>query len=458
MAQATYFNTAKRRNSTLVPSSGTAATLHLKEATSLLNPTFLLTAETVPAISEILFMGRYYFVDNIRSVRNGVWEIDCSVDVLATYKSQILAQSAYVLYSSSVNNPLITDPRVQRSATNVLSYGGGDLIPWYDADDIYILQVIGASGSSAGGFATTYVLSAENLDKLIELIFTDTDLQTELKEYFANYFDCFISCARTNYLPTSLVSDTVKLGTYDTGISCRRLTNATSTTEMSIEIPWNVSDYRRCDCEIKVYLPCIGCIELSASDFFNTDTFNVILKADWNTGNFLYEISNPVSNYNHTLATYSGKVYANIPIAAYGVEGGAAITSVGGGLLGGAYMAFDRVLRKIGIYEESGLDRFMYDFMHTISRSTASMIGGFANTNVGSASAIRCSVLRQERVIAPDNANANALWGRPYYNVLSNLSNLTGYLQCGDYNFSGNCTDAEKGMINGYMIGGIYIE
>lgn len=39
---------------------------------------------------------RYYFVNNIRSIRNGLVEFSCHVDVLETYKDQIRANSAII--------------------------------------------------------------------------------------------------------------------------------------------------------------------------------------------------------------------------------------------------------------------------------------------------------------------------------------------------------------------------
>ena len=40
--------------------------------------------------------GRSYFINNIRSMRNGLVELTCHVDVLTSYKSQIRANSAII--------------------------------------------------------------------------------------------------------------------------------------------------------------------------------------------------------------------------------------------------------------------------------------------------------------------------------------------------------------------------
>ena len=111
MADYYIYNVGKRKNSTLVPTNGLKAELVLKSGTSLLDPVLLLHDSHKPVISEVWFEGRYYFVNDIVSVRNDLWELHCKVDVLATYKANILATPAFVLYDSAANTEL-TDGRL----------------------------------------------------------------------------------------------------------------------------------------------------------------------------------------------------------------------------------------------------------------------------------------------------------------------------------------------------------
>lgn len=459
MAQATYFNTAKRRNSTLVPSSGTAATLHLKEATSLLNPTFLLTADTVPAISEILFMGRYYFVDNIRSVRNGVWEIDCSVDVLATYKSQILAQSAFVKYSSSINDPYVIDDRIQRQVKSTITLSGNSgTLNRYSDSPRYILQVIGTGGGSISGFTTSYLMTQSEISQLADLFFNDTELQTELEQYFANFFDCIIACYRTNWIPPTSGAADVMLGKYNTGISAELITTTKTRDVVFPTIPWPFEDFRRSDCALKIYLPYVGCVELSASEFYSQNDLDIIIDTEWNTGNILYRVQGASgSETSGDIATFSGNCFAKVPVSQYGVQGGAAVSSLGGGIIGNLYAHAAQFFSNMGleasIYEQAG-----YDMLRGISKSTPSLVGGFGGMAVGGTPSIACYCLYNPRAYEPSDATANAFYGRPYFRTISNLSTLTGFLQCAGYSFSGNCTDRERVIINNLLNGGIYIE
>ena len=51
---------------------------------------------------------RYYFIDSITLVNNGIWDLNLKVDVLMSFKSQILQQSAYIRRNENeFNNDLI---------------------------------------------------------------------------------------------------------------------------------------------------------------------------------------------------------------------------------------------------------------------------------------------------------------------------------------------------------------
>lgn len=72
----------------------------LKNETSIIDPVIFFEASLSDlkncnycTISEF---GRSYFVNNIRSIRNGLVELTCHVDVLSTYKSQIREQFVIV--------------------------------------------------------------------------------------------------------------------------------------------------------------------------------------------------------------------------------------------------------------------------------------------------------------------------------------------------------------------------
>ena len=143
MGTTVYFgNASKKRNSTLQPSVSANYDCILKEATSLDHPTFILESSGTFSYNYCKWDDRYYFVDDVISRRNNIWEVSCVMDVLATYKSEILASTQYVCYSSYNSSVWLPDTRIpvlkstkaamSTSLTGILSNIG-----------CYILTVIG---------------------------------------------------------------------------------------------------------------------------------------------------------------------------------------------------------------------------------------------------------------------------------------------------------------------------
>lgn len=64
----------------------------LRGESSVINPSFLIECENPSGYNYCYIpdFGRYYFIDNIVSVRTNIWRIDCSVDVLMSYSTEIL--------------------------------------------------------------------------------------------------------------------------------------------------------------------------------------------------------------------------------------------------------------------------------------------------------------------------------------------------------------------------------
>ena len=120
MATATFYNFSKRTNSTAVPSGGTAVNVVLKDGCSLLDPVFLLELGDTPTWSYMQFEARYYKIMDIVSVKQNLWQISASVDVLATWKPNILAASAFVAYDTTANTE-ITDRRLSIKTSDVVA-------------------------------------------------------------------------------------------------------------------------------------------------------------------------------------------------------------------------------------------------------------------------------------------------------------------------------------------------
>lgn len=122
--QATFYNFAKRSNSTKFPSgSGVVIDVALKDGADLYHPVFLISRTSAPHWNYCFWDIRDYYVLDIRSVRANLWEIECEIDVLATWRTQIFNTKAYVLYDGTANTEVIDDRiPVKTSATYSKNY------------------------------------------------------------------------------------------------------------------------------------------------------------------------------------------------------------------------------------------------------------------------------------------------------------------------------------------------
>ncbi len=112
----------------------------LRDATSIIDPVFVIEADlsgltgcnylTVPAF------GRSYFVNNIKSLRAGLVELTCHVDVLSSFASEIKANKGVVRRSESGDN-------------YNLYINDGSLVAYQDP---YILTEPFPSGFTGAGF------------------------------------------------------------------------------------------------------------------------------------------------------------------------------------------------------------------------------------------------------------------------------------------------------------------
>lgn len=83
----------------------------LRDECSILNPSFVVESVTVPKFN-YAYVGiwdRYYFINEITSIKYGMWRLDMSVDVLQTYDELIAVQKGFVERNEFEHNPDIID-------------------------------------------------------------------------------------------------------------------------------------------------------------------------------------------------------------------------------------------------------------------------------------------------------------------------------------------------------------
>lgn len=445
-----YENFSKRSNSTLQPSvQGTVIDCFLKQSTSVNNPVFILTVENFN-ISYVKWDNRFYFVNDIKSVKNGVVEISCKIDVLATYKTSILNTSAFVQYSTSNFNSDILDSRIGNTGTITQSVKTSTNIETFSESGCYCLTVIGdGGGQTEQRFVTRQGLGnlALNVSQL-----SDDNVINSLVLKFGSVFGCITGCT---YLPFNLPSGThslIKIGDYTTGTDSIIATALVSQETKTVDIPWIYENPRRMSESLSLYIPCVGNVPLDTSQFLNDKQLTIYCTFDYVVGEVIYLVTN-------------GKVWLK-----FNTQCGTPIQF--------AYTSQSRT---------SGIANTIYDKVHEwamsgIDRNNANMDSvvswneNFANsvfrigTNynvIGSNGSYANGLLASQRdnIVLTSTAfnftetqsNMAVNKGRPYMRNTS-LSQLTGYCQCVGASVSVSCEENERREINSYLNNGFYIE
>lgn len=143
------YNTIKVKNSTKVPAVGELVletnNFHFKDSTSIHNPVILVTMsyQIAKNANVISIEGVFYFVDDVISVANNLWELHCSQDLLATNKSAIETTSLFYERTAEKLNPVMGDQYVtpiygrQSSGKKEL-----DDTPGYDETGCYVVRIV----------------------------------------------------------------------------------------------------------------------------------------------------------------------------------------------------------------------------------------------------------------------------------------------------------------------------
>ena len=188
-----------------------------RDSVDLINPTFEIEYPEVPTFNYVFLnmFGRYYFVDSIECVRNGLYRVYCSIDVLMSYNEQLpdlevyvtrqenninleipdmklpiqsnveyILDNPYVNFHSGIGFPVSRDLKAYYYALTVVSVS-----PYYKTSEQYRDVVPTVYNKTS----VTLLLTAETLDVVINKILGSTDVVTNIKSLWNDSSDAFIS-------------------------------------------------------------------------------------------------------------------------------------------------------------------------------------------------------------------------------------------------------------------------
>lgn len=350
----------KQRNSTFVPPVGGASTqVLLKDDTSIIRPTFRmhLQHDGMCSADELMeynycycsTLKRYYWITNIIQITAAIFDIYCEVDVLATFRDDILNTEAFVQYASIGYNPMIPDSRIARSdstQTHVQSVSS-DL---FDINGSFIIQVASSESDGDTGVVECYCLSKDEISGLTEKLYS-SDFITKITDTFSNPDSALTRCMwvpidkgrASGAVSTSTMFNDVDLGTYTTA---RRDLHEEIIFSPYIEYktPPNVepqgwADFRNLEpySEYTLWLPGAGLVQLPMISMFGTGAsqpqFTLKVDVSVPTGDIVYTINRMVDTdanpgrVSNNVLTVKGNIGVELPVSSYQSGMGSAISS-----------------------------------------------------------------------------------------------------------------------------------
>lgn len=441
-------NFSKRKNSTKIPARpGETLEVALKDATSIENPTFILSGNEFE-YNYVKALGHYYFISDLRSVRHNVIEIDCKQDVLATYKNEILVTNAYVLRSASDFNGEVVD-NLYPVVANV-TYIETLIENFFPVTPgTYVLGVVGIGENTLKqGSVTYYGMSKTMLQTMCSYLFS-TDVWQRMKNDYENPLDNIVSCYWIPFDLSSESTEIIKFGRFELeGCTGYVLSNTVRQKFTDVSIPKHPlastkGVYLNQEPFTRYYAvsTAFGTIPINSMLLINSDSLTIGFSIDVITGQGMLDIGTsevdmikaitqfgiPVSLSQNSISI--GSMIGTIGNLAY--TAGSAITGNIPGAISGSLSAIGSSLSALqGINQTSG--------------ANGSFIGARDDLTF---------IAQFNDITDEDNEHH----GRPLCKVKT-LSSLNGYTLCSDASVNLSGFSGDKDEVNAYLNSGFYIE
>lgn len=452
-----FKNFSKRRNSTKQPSGGNTVNVTLIEPCDVEAPVFILEGIDT-SINYVQAFGHYYYVTEKVILDDYRFQITCTMDELATAKSDIMSGNAFIERSTILYSDQIVDPLVSTDGiTDCDIILPTETTPFADeSSGYYILGTINNEPTINPGMCQYYLLSAGDLKDLRMYLTTNgSNIEQWAEKMFGHTFESIVSC---KFIPLLVAMSTanknVFLGTVDTGIQGQVFSGSTIATATStFTIPNNRRDtFRKLDpySSFKLFLPNYGIVNIPGSCI--SETVHVEYSLDLITGEVfakVYTVNN--SKYN-MVASIQYNIGIDIPItqlrtltpnALNGIiSGTAAIT---GAMTGNPLL--------IGTSVASG----SLGIISGVADQALSVKGGMGGRSMINANQPMLYI----NVLGTTDSESTALrtyYGKPYMEVNTLSQASGGYVKTRQASIETHLTPAETDRINAALDSGIYLE
>lgn len=479
--EAILFNFSKRLNSTKRPvdASGVTINVFIKQnvpkgqsssqsgtETFLSHPTLWVQGDYTE-YNYMKFKGRYYFIRDVQFTINNATVIYGEIDVLATYKDDILNTTAFVAYSSSNFSANINDQRIAQEVTKHRNVGTvlSNLFVGSHNAGCYIVNVANDQNG-----VSSYALDEDDFNYLVCSLMTANDnIISKLDMQFSGAMGGiasarYVPIARSNF-DQGYTQEDIHIGDFATGAN-GYLTDGYVREGVTIPIPWYYNDFRRNSnfTRITLDLPFIGSVDISSDNLVGRDSLTVECVINAVTGIINYGIwIRDDDNVNQLLATYSGELGRQVPIASSQVNAVGALQS---GVAAGASATVGFVKNQAapeamagyggGLMAIAAALGLAVGAMVAFNKQDLSILGGFGG-GFGEVLFNHYYITVTSIVSRTEPTELTALYGRPCAKVVR-IGTLSGYVETKGFCLNNNALSGMKKEVNEKMNAGVYIE
>ena len=447
MATIEAYTFAKKHNSTRQPSgSGRSISVKLKENTSVLNPHFYVHDYSF-ADNYIKWGSRYYFVEDIISISDGMAEYVCSTDAMATFKSDIGSSSQYVLRAASASDPYVQDNLYPAKSSVIVENTLLSNLGFTATAGLgtYILGVL--SEESSGSAVAYYSVGPGNFPSLMQKLFDPTylnasDISNDLQKELVNPMQYIVSCYWVPFIYDEGTFATVKFGWWDSGVNAFLLSSSDRihSTDQAFNLPVHPQNARGIYLNDAPYtrhtLHCytFGSIPLDPAPFVTGHSGHIYIDVDIFTGLGQCYIECYGSRIFHQVAQIG------VPIQ---------LSQSTGNMIGSAIATFE----AIGSAAAGNVLGATHGIISAVSNAMPQVQTQGANGSIV-AYLQTPNIVSEFRQIADED---NVQLGRPLCQTKT-ISTLSGFITCEDADLDLAASPSEKDMITGYMNSGFYYE
>lgn len=339
--QATFYQFAKRTNSTKRPSGGQEFGIDLKAPCNIIDPEIKIATQSDPTGYNYCYLptfSRYYWVKNWTYV-DGLWNASLTVDTLASYRDEIGYSTEYVVRSSAKFDPKIADNLYPTKATITTRTIYTNSTPFTDDPESgsqgFFVVAVNAPGYVSFGGAIYFAMSGTTFQKLMAALLQNTDyLDISAEEISSNLtkalFNPIQYISKAFWIPCGNAA----IGTPITEIPVGwwkmqnvgnayviQNTNDKNVFTFSISTPHHPQHITRgvyTDgapySEYTLYCPPFGEIKLNANLFVLQSTLYCRLTVDYRTGDAILDLSFN-KDFNTIFFSTSGNVSVPVQLA-----------------------------------------------------------------------------------------------------------------------------------------------